>query len=301
MKGSLKLPTEVWYDIFSNVILDGVLPSKEAGLFADLDLFGHPCKIHRQVISNRANLRLVCRLWNEIVQESGHAVISVEGNDIKDPFPAGVYSGLRVEFIYELEKYCRRWPCALTRRRRGRCPQGSYHPPTASYTEEISLTKETKRTNIRILRLLDEVRDPTSLLESCPNLEALWIRYANVIDSTFMNRLSHLHLDSIYAHSQKACRLDLPHLVHLELDLHLSWMGPEGFLLEIHMPHVKTLSLDGYVGPRFAHEVEEFILLAKSSIVNLLISVRHCFVLDLERLTEFPRLSTFGINLSSLT
>ncbi|KAG8824299.1 hypothetical protein FRC18_010552 [Serendipita sp. 400] len=116
-----------------------------------------------------------------------------------------------------------------------------------------------------------------------------------------MNRLSHLHLDSIYAHSQKACRLDLPHLVHLELDLHLGWMSPEGFPLEIHMPHVKTLSLDGYVGPRFAHEVEEFILLAKSSIVNLLISVRHCFVLDLERLTEFPRLSTFGINLSSLT
>ncbi|KAG8849358.1 hypothetical protein FRB91_010026 [Serendipita sp. 411] len=308
MSDSLNLPTELWCDVLSFALLNGLLPSKQASLFEDLDLFGHPCKIHHHAHSIRKNIRLVCRLWNDIVQQLDHPVVFVEGNGAENPLPEKVYSKPRAELLYEIRKYCLKWPCALTCRKGGRCPQGSYQPPIP-HMEAIWLTDETRDSDIRVLRLLDGVRDSTFLLESCPQLEALWIRYPSfralyTSHTIYMDRISHLHLDIIVSHgNRQVYSLDLPHLVHLELTLYLYSTFRLEFPLDIYMPNLKTLWLDGYFDYQFATMIEDFILTAKESIVNLLISCNtagYRFMLPLERLAEFPHLATVGIHVDSL-
>ncbi|KAG8805678.1 hypothetical protein FRC17_005387, partial [Serendipita sp. 399] len=266
-----EFPTEVWDEILSFAVTQPPpLPSKNASLFEDLDLFGHPCKLASIRTNRRMNPRLVCRLWNDIIQRFKEEPLSIKGHDHSKPLSEDVYSEARVDLVGKFDTYCLKWPCKLTRRSDGRCPQGKCDFPPASWLHDEDLAGEIKPAKLRVVRLLDVYQNPASFLNSCPNLEALWIRHASFrasfqSGSTFA--LSHLHLDSVDEEGVPYS-LNLPCLVHIELNLFLSnsEITPTAFPLDIQMPNVKTVLLNGTIGKEYWPVTQQFILSAKASV-----------------------------------
>ncbi|KAG8783819.1 hypothetical protein FRC16_002293 [Serendipita sp. 398] len=312
MSMSFLLPTETWYEILSYAVLNGLAPCKNASLFEDLDVFGHPCKIYAQAISNASTLRLVCRLWADITRQVIEMPIFVKGDTEAKPLAKELRYTVRVEVLYELEKYCQKWPCALTRRHGGRCPQATYHCPFPDFFHDNPIESEAGLDGVRVLRLLDVYRDPKDILESCQNLEALSVPFASfrvayTSESTFMLQLSHLHLDKVALREDDSgagvlYNLYLPCLLYLKLTFELTWRAPGDFPLEIQMPNVKTIYLDGTIDDRFLDGIEPLILSARNSLVNLLLGFTGNLrkpEFPLEKLVELPKLVTLGIHLDT--
>ncbi|KAG8807917.1 hypothetical protein FRC19_006257 [Serendipita sp. 401] len=308
-----RLPVELWQEIISYALVIRILPHQGAALFDDLDLFGHPCKINHFLASARASLRLVCRLWNEIVLLEGDrnycAFTEARSRDVFD-FDTVKYAH-RLEFLESCESFCRKWPCKFNPRGVGRCPQVSRRSIHTKERRGQIMVRGNCPMTVQVVRLVRDIRDPTKLLQCCKNLKALSIRFASfrILDKTTVlpivqNQLSHLHLHNIYddgtTHS-----LNLPHLQYLELYLRLTRHHSDLFVfpLDIYMPGVVTIYIRGSVRNEYASSVERLLMSSKETLVNLLL----CYnkqdgnqVFPLENLAQFPQLSTFGFSMLNL-
>ncbi|KAG8829441.1 hypothetical protein FRC17_006569 [Serendipita sp. 399] len=118
-----------------------------------------------------------------------------------------------------------------------------------------------------------------------------------------LKHLSHLQLDGLCDNGGISV-LNLPQLTYLKLTMELGWDGVGIFPLEIQMPKVTTICIDGWVNSRYAVSVSEFLLSTVSSLVNLLLPYNgenghNIFsVLNLEK---FEKLSAFGVGIRNLT
>ncbi|KAG8781486.1 hypothetical protein FRC20_008668 [Serendipita sp. 405] len=311
-----RLPVELWQEIVSYALVIRILPSQGATLFEDLDVFAHPCKINHYLVSARASLRLVCRLWNEIVLLEGDrnycAFTEAGTRDVFD-FDTVRYAH-RLEFIKSLQSYCRRWPCRPRHDKTERCPP-MLHPdirmdPRAG---EILVSGDWPL-NIQVVRFIRDVRDPTKLLQCSKNLKALSTPFTSfkTLDeiaalSIVQSHLSHLYLDNIYDNGRGIIHaLHLPHLRYLELHFRLLpiYRYP-AFPLDISMPNVATIFLHGSAINDYAYSIERLIMSSKETLVNLLISYNNygqedSQIFPLENLVQFPRLSTLGFSILSL-
>ncbi|KAG8754610.1 hypothetical protein FRC14_004914 [Serendipita sp. 396] len=295
-----RLPVELWQEIISYALVIRILPSQGATLFDDLDVFAHPCKINHYLVSARASLRLVCRLWNEIVLLEGdrnYCPFLEAGT--QDVFDLDTYKyAHRLEFIEYFESYCRRWPCRLRHDKTGRCPPVLHptiimNPPTG----EILVSGDWPL-KIQVVRFIRDVRDPTKLLQCSKNLKALSIRFASfktlnesAVLFIVQSHLLHLYLDNIYDDGNGTIHtLHLPHLRYLELHFRLftTYRGHPVFPLDISMPNVATIFLRGSVRNEYADSIERLIMSSKETLVNLLISyTRQSFPLENLALTPF--------------
>ncbi|KAG9054902.1 hypothetical protein FS842_003833, partial [Serendipita sp. 407] len=268
-----RLPVELWQEILEHALVVRILPRQGATLFEDIDLFGNLCRIKHYFVSDKASLRLVCRLWNEIVRnESDQTYCAVREAGSQDIFDLDTISHAhRLEFIDSYETYCRKWPCKLTQLGTGRCPPGFLQSIHASEQRGEILVHGNFPMKVQVVRLFRDVRDPTKLLQCCKNLKVLSIRFAcfDVIDKTTVlpivqNRLSHLHLHNIYDDGTTHA-LNLPHLQFLVLYLNLAerYLSPLTFPLDIYMPNVATIFVLGSVQDGYADSVEKLIMSSK--------------------------------------
>ncbi|KAG8808179.1 hypothetical protein FRC17_004064, partial [Serendipita sp. 399] len=186
-------------------------------------------------------------------------------------------------------------------------PMGFRHPQVESITtwEIDERRKERAKApvhaiNLRVLRLLDDDRDPTQLLRANTNLEALWIPYMAftvAYEPGWVAKLSHLHLHNVIDDGN-VYRLELPQLVYLRLNMHLKWQQIRYlyvYPLVISMPNVTTVYIDGDIYKEYLASMNTMILDARHTIVNLLLGSPECARFVWEKLVEFPRLETIGI------
>ncbi|KAG8793295.1 hypothetical protein FRB91_003373 [Serendipita sp. 411] len=309
-------PVEIWRVILADAVFEPLLPKKNATVFEDIDVFGHPCKLFRSQQRTRATLRLVCRLWSEIIQsDRRYGAIFVDSVTLDKTLSDDLRLACRLEVINRWDRYCCKWPCALTRRRTGRCPFGSYAPPKyeESAHQKIQCTSGTC-IGANVLRLRDDVRNPDQLLMECRNLRALSVRFTgfravtserSLFAQQYLQHLSHLELDGVRDTGEISI-LDLPRLTYIKLIMHLMGLGPGGigiFPLEIQMPNVATILLDGWIDSKYSSSVETFLLSCTDSLINLLLTYNsengHA-IFSLANLPKFKQLSTFGFGIRNL-
>ncbi|KAG8835115.1 hypothetical protein FRC18_001016 [Serendipita sp. 400] len=316
--GSNRLPIELWEEIFSHVLYRSLFPSTNATIFDEMDLFSHPCKIY-VIYSQRVTLlRLVCRLWNEIIG----AVSQVFFEDGRWEYNFrihGILSSRRVELITRWNDYCRKWPCSPLskdcRTSQGRCIPGRLSWYDIDDTAKKWVDGLDGLVNVRVLRLFHDVRGPIRILEKCANLEALWIHLAalqylmrNQLSSTVerLRHLSHLYIDTIID-TFSTYTLHLPNLTYLEMKLHLetTYLSVQHpvFPLDLRTPNITTIVLSGVVSNAYTPYVEKYINSCRSSVAHLLLSYTgddSAPFLPPDQLFHFPRLNTLGLKIGNI-
>ncbi|KAG8831436.1 hypothetical protein FRC17_003141 [Serendipita sp. 399] len=304
------LPTEIWQDILSYVLFKDILPTDNANFFVNMDLFAHPCKIHTKLSYTKTNLSLVCHLWNNILQALSRSVLFVDSVSATQPTFEITHSLHRLEILNGwADHYCRRWPCRLSLRQGGRCPESSYTVhPFQVLEHNVHLTPTVDLHDLQVLRLQENYPNPSHFLSLCKRLRAISTRFSSFVmayqpGATF-TRISHLDLDLVID-SGTTYVLDLPQMEYLKVDFGLSgvWDSqnrPLAFPLKIVMPKLTTLHLEGWFDDGYKQSMDELIFSSKNSLVNLLLSLNPSFFhsgFPLERLAEFPNLSIFGWNI----
>ncbi|KAG8809084.1 hypothetical protein FRC17_003626 [Serendipita sp. 399] len=280
MAGIMMLPVELWKDILSILIKDAFLPRKNATLFEDMDVFSHPCKIFHYMVTMKTILRLVCRLWNDILRQPHFRVSYVDTSRVIDQILAlrenlssvpnniaivnqldssGTSAG-RVELIPDWWLYCCQWPCL---------PATIGDVPSSIDLEALNISLTTFR---------------------------------SMYLPGWTTRLSHLHLRSVFD-SGDVYSLDLPQVVYFRLSLNLQWASSRVtfvYPLDVKIPSLTTLYIEGVVWEAYEEDLNKMIFSAKATLVNLLISQYSVAAFPWEKLDQFPQLTTFGFDSSRL-
>ncbi|KAG8835114.1 hypothetical protein FRC18_001015 [Serendipita sp. 400] len=309
------LPVELWRDIFLRMINSDFSPCEAATIFNDMDVFSHPCKIYFTQGVVTTTLRLVCRLWNDIVNliHMNGIIRFIDSAQIDKIEPDLIQFSRRLEIIHNwTSEYCHKWPCPFTTRESGRCPGSmSYYHSRGTDVQEAPFYEAEQSLQITVLRLFQENRDPSQLLRKCQNLEALWVhdppfrgflRKDETFASHHFQHLSHLHLHGMKVDGN-TYTLHLPRLVYLDLILDLSSLGPVVFPLEIRMPNITTISLGGRVGGPFFPSIEQLILSACDTLTNLFLLfelTRSDPNFPVEMLASLPKLAILGHHIRTI-
>ncbi|KAG8753123.1 hypothetical protein FRC14_006406 [Serendipita sp. 396] len=245
----------------------------------------------------------LCDIWNEIVKrQAGTDSISGSLEDLSNSTLA--HSARRVEVMNSTETCCRKWPCHFS------CQQGTpkYNSPPyrEKYANEIQYQGKSL-SNAQVIRILENLSNPSSLMRNCINLEALWIHFHGFkalfktpeITNRIQKQVTHLHLHKIHDDGD-VYALHLPSLVYLRLNMYLREDDcgyPYVFPLDIHMPKISTIYLEAYqIAPDYAPSIQRMIMSCRSTLVNLLISYcrKPWEIFPLENLSQLPKLSKLG-------
>ncbi|KAG8764605.1 hypothetical protein FRC15_007516 [Serendipita sp. 397] len=275
-----------------------------ADIFEDMDIFGYTCKIDKYLSSVGIQLRLVCHLWDQIVKKQARLnFISGSLEDLSSSTLA--HSTRRVEVMNSTETCCRKWPCHRSCRRG--TPSFDSPPYPRKDADEIKY-QGSGFANAQVIRLLENVNDPSSMMRNSINLEALWIHFYGFkvllkipeITNRIQQQLTHLHLHRIYDDGA-VCTLHLPSLVYLKLNMILSVdfhrYSSSVFPLDICMPKVSTIYLEASAFTRnYAPSIQKMILSCQNTLVNLFISNRvgPWNIFSLENLSQLPKLAKLG-------
>ncbi|KAG8835116.1 hypothetical protein FRC18_001017 [Serendipita sp. 400] len=317
--GSNRLPIELWEEIFSHVLYRRLFPSTNATIFDEMDLFSHPCKVYAIYTHRITMLRLVCRLWNEIIGIESKVLFG-DGRRGDSLNFHRILPSSRVDLIKQWNDYCRKWPCVPRRdawkTRQGRCVPAGLVLYSSEDTENDWMHGLENLANLRVLRLFHDVRGPIQILDKCTNLEALWIYFTalwqlmkkqplSVIQR--LQYLSYLHLDTV-TDIGSTYTLHLPTLTYIEMRLYLETtfgfvQSIFSFPLDLHTPIITTIVLSGVVSKEYISHVEKYINSCRSSVVHLLLSYTgddSASFLPPHQLSHFPQLSTLGLRIDSV-
>ncbi|KAG8775863.1 hypothetical protein FRC15_000271 [Serendipita sp. 397] len=293
-----RLPVEIWETILLEIMPYRFLPRCNATLFEDMDVFSHPCKIYHYMVTIKTTLRLVCRLWNDILQRPDLGVSFIKAERTKDQITGLDYSGRRAEIIRAWRSYCRQWPCSTLYRRVGCNPFPYLSFDRRTSEEEVPIYANT----LQAISLLGDARDPSQLLRSNVDLQVLsilFVGFRTAYQPGWFMRLSHLHLHSVQDDGN-VYTLYLPQVVYLRLHMHLALSSKQTsyvYPLDICVPKVTTLHIEGDVFYDYVYPLTEMILGAKATIVNFL-STLPLELFPWRALDQFPRLATFGFDSS---
>ncbi|KAG8829440.1 hypothetical protein FRC17_006568 [Serendipita sp. 399] len=305
-------PVEMWREVFAHAVFPPLLPGQNASVFDDIDVFGHPCKLYSSQLAVRTTLQLVCRLWYEIIKwDKKHGTFFMDTVSISEILLERVRLARRLEIINRWASYCCQWPCVLTRRPSGRCPSGTYTSPKYEQNAQGTIYCPPEASfGAEILRLLDDNRDASQLLNGCMNLRALSVRFTgfrlatsgtNFVQS-HLQQLSHLHLDGVQDNGEINV-LYLPRLRYLKLTMDLRYGGIGIFPLEIRMPNINTIVLEGWADSRYRSSIDVLLLSTTHSLINLILTYNgengHA-IFSLLNLPKFEKLSVFGFGIRNL-
>ncbi|KAG8832529.1 Translation factor pelota [Serendipita sp. 399] len=309
---SYQLPVELWEEIISHALDRGLFPDPTATLFEKMDVFASPCKVY-QTVRDRASLRLVCRLWDEIIRRKRKSVVFMDPDHEKDQICPG--SSRRTEIISQWGRYCRRWPCTpVVVSRDGSCRSSLLS--SFDFTDAEYSAQPHSLANIQVLRMQWVVEDQVPFLKKCINLEALWIPFNGEWNPDLeqvtpvlckMQYLSHLYLAEVRNFGQ-TLKLQLPGLLYLGIDFrlfpHYGLPDFPRFPLDLEIPNVKTIEISGRIPELYKHSLEHLVNSCKESVVEIILWYGHRdhqSLFPLDQLCGFPRLTTLGLNVDRIS
>ncbi|PVF99599.1 hypothetical protein CPB86DRAFT_783486 [Serendipita vermifera] len=206
-----RVPLEIWTIILVYAISYPIIPSLEDQLFAIVDYFEHDCKLFQGNRHARTQLRLVCKLWNEIIKPHLRRIDHWRGTKPSTIPP----SCSRVELVKPNQRWSRRRPWKTCR-----CLGSSPSTPFREMLkEEVTLIRYPA-----VVALLDHeatIKSFKEILRLFPNLR-------------LFSTQSHIEW------SPQSLSGLLHNIAYLQLPAHLSYCDIKE---DTCMPNLQTLSL----------------------------------------------------------
>jgi hypothetical protein len=176
-----RVPLEIWEKILVYSISESFLPSLDDSILREIGLLEHDCKSHQEAEQIWADLRLVCRLWNDILKRfSAHSLYW--GGPATSPIPR---SALRVE-ILRYSSFCPFFPETMQPKKNEKTvmSQGPY---------EL----------VEALIIFYDAGDPPDLA-NFPNLrlittERFNYRHISSTNPALIRNLTHLRIPALYS------------------------------------------------------------------------------------------------------